>query len=151
MQWLAEICVRRPVFAIMLVTALVVSGITAYTQLGVARYPNIDMPSLFIYTRHPGTSPTEVESEITQPLEDSVATVEGIDELRSISFEGASIVILNLDLNRDVDLAAQDARDAIGRDVDDLPYGTEVPQIGKRDLDSSAVMSIAVSRPRDSR
>ena len=151
MQWLAEICVRRPVFAIMLVTALVVSGVTAYTQLGVARYPNIDMPSLFIYTRHPGTSPTEVESEITQPLEDSVATVEGIDELRSISFEGASIVILNLDLNRDVDLAAQDARDAIGRDVDDLPYGTEVPQIGKRDLDSSAVMSIAVSGPRDSR
>ena len=151
MQWLAEICVRRPVFAVMLVAALVVAGITAYTQLGVARYPNIDMPSLFIFTGHPGASPSEVESEISQPLEDAVATVEGVDELRSISREGASIVILNLDLNRNVDLAAQDARDAIGRDIDELPFGTEPPQIGKRDLDSSPVMSIAVSGPRDSR
>ena len=135
----------------MLVAALVVAGITAYTQMGVARYPNIDMPSLFIYTRHPGTSPSEIESEISQPLEDAVATVEGVDELRSISFEGASIVILNLDLNRNVDLAAQDARDAIGRDIDELPFGTEPPQIGKRDLDSSPVMTIAISGPRDSR
>ncbi|MDG2380466.1 MAG: efflux RND transporter permease subunit [Pirellulaceae bacterium] len=151
MQWLAEICVRRPVFAVMLVAALVVAGIIAYTQMGVARYPNIDMPALFIYTRHPGASPSEIESEISQPLEDAVATVEGVDELRSISFEGASIVILNLDLNRNVDLAAQDARDAIGRDIDELPFGTEPPQIGKRDLDSSPVMTIAISGPRDGR
>lgn len=109
------------------------------------------MPSLFIFTTYPGASPTEMESEISQRIEDSVATVEGIDELRSISREGQSIVILNLDLNRDPDLAAQDARNAIARDIDELPDGTDQPQIGKRDLDSSPVMSLAVSGPRDSR
>ena len=151
MQWLAEVCVKRPVFAIMLIAALVVAGVTSYQQLGVARYPSIDMPSLFVFTTYPGASPTEMESEITQILEDSVATVEGIDELRSISREGGSIVILNLDLSRDPDLAAQDARNAIARDIDELPEGTDEPQIGKRDLDSSPVMSLAVAGPRDSR
>lgn len=151
MQWLAGICVRRPVFAVMLITALVVAGATSYQQLSVARYPSIDMPSLYVSTTYPGASPIEIESEISQILEDSVTSVEGVDELRSISWTGRSIVILTLELNRDSDAAMQDARNAISRDLDDLPFGTNPPEISRRDLDSSPVMTVAVSGQRDSR
>jgi HAE1 family hydrophobic/amphiphilic exporter-1 len=109
------------------------------------------MPSLYVFTELPGASPVEVESEISQLMEDSVTSVEGVDELRSISWMGRSVVILTLELDRDADAALQDARNAISRDVDDLPFGTMPPQIARRDLDSSPVMTIAVSGDRDSR
>lgn len=151
MQWLANVCVRRPVFAVMLIAALVVAGVTSYQSLGVARYPSIDMPSLFVFTQFPGASPVEVESEISQVIEDSVTSVEGVDELRSISWTGRSVVILTLELDRDADAAVQDAQNAVARDLDDLPFGTLPPQISRRDLDSSPVMTVAVSGQRDSR
>lgn len=151
MQWLAEICVKRPVFAIMLIAALFVAGVTSYQQLGVARYPSIDMPSMYISTGFPGASPVEIESEISQLIEDSVTSVEGVDELRSISWTGRSVVILTLELGRDPDAAIQDATNAINRDLDDLPFGTPPPEISRRDLDSSPIMTIAVSGERDSR
>ncbi|MBJ41852.1 MAG: RND transporter [Planctomycetaceae bacterium] len=151
MQWLARTCVRRPVFAVMLVAAFVVAGVTSYQKLGVARYPNIDMPTLFVSAVHPGASPTEMESEVSDVLENSVSSVEGIDELRSISWTGRSIVIMNLELDRDPDLAAQDVRNAVSRDLDLLPYGTESPEISKRDLESSPIMSVAIAGPRDRR
>ena len=69
MQWLAETCVKRPVFAVMIIAAMVVAGATAYQQLGVARYPKIDMPTLYVYTQYPGASPTEMESEIRYATE----------------------------------------------------------------------------------
>ena len=151
MQWLAEICVKRPVFAIMLIAALFVAGVTSYQQLGVARYPSIDMPTMYISTGFPGASPVEIESEISQLIEDSVTSVEGVDELRSISWTGRSVVILTLELDRDPDAAIQDATNAINRDLDDLPFGTPPPEISRRDLDSSPIMTIAVSGERDSR
>ncbi len=82
MQWLAEICVRRPVFALMLVMAMIVSGIAAYSQLGIDRFPKMDLPTIYVFTYYPARSPEEIETEVTQPLEDAVATVAGIDELR---------------------------------------------------------------------
>ena len=151
MQWLANVCVKRPVFAIMLIAALVVAGVTSYQQLGVARYPSIDMPSLYVFTQLQGASPVEVESEISQVLENSVTSVQGIDEMRSISWTGRSVVILTLELDRDPDLAIQDAQNAVSRDLDQLPFGTEPPEISRRDLDSSPIMTIAVSGQRDSR
>ena len=85
MYWLAEICVRRPVFALMLIMALVVAGVASFPQLGVDRFPNMDLPTVYVRTIYPGAAAEEVESEVTQLLEDAVATVAGIDELRSIS------------------------------------------------------------------
>lgn len=151
MQWLAIVCVKRPVFAIMLVAALVVAGVTSYQQLGVARYPSIDMPSLYVSAQFPGASPVEMESEVSQVIEDSVASVEGVDEMRSISWTGRSVIILTLELDRDPDSAMQDTRNAVSRDLDDLPFGTMPPEISRRDLDSSPVMTVAVSGQRDGR
>lgn len=84
MSWLAEICVKRPIFALMMIAALLVGGITAFPQLGVDRFPSMDLPTIFVRTTYPGAASTEVESEVTLPIEDAVATVAGIDELRSL-------------------------------------------------------------------
>ena len=90
MQALARLCVRRPVFASVLILALVVVGWVGYTRLGVDRFPNVDFPIVTVVTRLPGAAPEEVETEITDKIEDAVNTISGIDELRSISVEGVS-------------------------------------------------------------
>ena len=101
MYWLAELCVRRPVFALMLILALVVAGIAAFPQLGVDRFPNMDLPTVYVRTIYPGAASQEVESEVSQLLEDAVATVAGIDELRSISSDGMSMLMVTFHLTRE--------------------------------------------------
>jgi hydrophobic/amphiphilic exporter-1 (mainly G- bacteria), HAE1 family len=151
MYGLAEICVRRPVFALMIVMALVVAGIAAFPQLGVARFPNMDMPTMYVRTTYLGAASAEVESEVTQPIEDVVATVAGINELRSISREGQSFVIVTFELDRNLDAAAQDVRDAVYGILNQLPPGIDPPVVQKTDTDSSPIMTLAVSGPRDGR
>ena len=87
---LAEICIRRPTFAAMLSLALIAVGVVGYAKLGVDRFPAVDLPSVIVRTRLPGASPEEVETEVTDVLEEAVNTVEGIDQLRSISGSGQS-------------------------------------------------------------
>ena len=93
MQKLAEVSIRRPVFASMIVLALVVVGAASYFRLGVDRFPSVDLPNVSVRTTLPGASPEEVETVISQPIEEVVNTVEGIDELRSVSGRGTSFVI----------------------------------------------------------
>jgi HAE1 family hydrophobic/amphiphilic exporter-1 len=135
----------------MLIAALVVAGMTAYLQLGIDRFPNIDMPSIYVRTSYPGAASAEVESEVTQVLEDAVASVAGLDELRSITNDGTSMVLMTFHLNTDIDVAAQDVRDAISSVMNRLPPGIDPPVVQKQDLDSSPIMTLAVSGPRDSR
>lgn len=151
MQWLAEVCVRRPVFAVMLIAALVVAGLVSYPELGVDRFPNLDLPVIFVRTTYPGAAPEEVESEVSKLLEDAIATVAGIEELRSISSESSSIILVTFNLNRDIDAAVQDVRDAVAGILNRLPRGVDPPVVRKQDVDSSPILSLAVSGPRDSR
>ncbi|WP_417391030.1 efflux RND transporter permease subunit [Gimesia sp.] len=151
MYGLAEICVKRPVFALMLILALVVAGGVAFPELGVDRFPNMDMPSIYIRTNYPGAASQEVESEVSAVIEDAVATVAGIDELRSISRDGRSFVIITFNLNRNVDAATQDVRDAVSGAMNLLPPNIDPPIVQKRDLESSPIMTLAVSGPRTSR
>ncbi len=151
MQWLAKVCVERPVFALMLILAIVVAGAASYQDLRIDRFPNIDMPSVRVQTLYPGAAPTEVESEVTQPLEDAVATVAGLDELRSISSDGVSMLLLTFRLDQDINVAAQDVRDAISGVLNRLPPEIDPPVVQKQDLDASPILSIAVSGPRDTR
>jgi HAE1 family hydrophobic/amphiphilic exporter-1 len=150
-QTLAEICIRRPVFAAMLVLALVVVGATAYFKLGVDRFPAVDLPTIMVRTTLPGGAPEDVESEISEVIEEAVNTVEGIAELRSISSSGSSVVVATFNLDRDVDSAAQDVRDRVQAVLRNLPVGTDPPIIAKQDNDSTPVMSIAVSADRSVR
>lgn len=151
MQTLAEICIRRPVFAVMLVLALVVVGTVAYFKLGVDRFPAVDLPTISVRTTLPGGAPEDVESEISEEIEGAVNTVEGITELRSISSSGTSVVIATFNLDRDVDSAAQDVRDRVQAVLRNLPVGTDPPIIAKQDNDTTPVMSIALSADRSIR
>ena len=113
MQWLASICVRRPVFATVLILAIVVVGIVGYRKLGVDRFPNVDFPIVTVVTTLPGAAPEEVETEVTDKIEEAVNTISGIDELRSISTEGVSQVIVSFELEKDIDVAAQEVREHV--------------------------------------
>ncbi len=151
MYWLAEVCVKRPVFALMLILALVVAGVVAFPQLGVDRFPNMDMPSIYVSTNYPGAAAQEVESEVSSVIEDAVATVAGIDELRSISRDGRSFVIITFNLEREIDPATQDVRDAVASVINQLPPNIDPPVVQKRDLESSPIMTLTVSGPRTAR
>jgi HAE1 family hydrophobic/amphiphilic exporter-1 len=148
MYWLAEICVKRPVFALMIIMALLVAGLTAMPNLGVDRFPSMDMPTVWIRTTYPGAASQEVESEVSQPIEDAVATVSGIEELRSMSSDGSSMVMVTFNLNRNIDAAIQDIRDAISGILNRLPPSIDPPIVQKQDTDSSPVVTLAVSGPR---
>src|SRR6187401_3088621 len=121
MQKLAEICIKRPVFAVMLVMALVVVGAASYFRLGVDRFPSVDLPTVLVRTALPGASPEEVETQVSEIVEEAVNTVEGVYELRSVSGQGASVVIATFNLDRDIDTAAQDVRDRVSGVVRNLP------------------------------
>ena len=135
----------------MLVAALVVSGLVAFPQLGVDRFPNMDLPQIYISTTYVGAAAAEVESEVSSVIEDSVASVSGINELRSISWDGRSFVIVTIELDREIDAAVQDVRDAVAGVINQLPPGLDPPIVKKRDLDSSPIMTLAVSGNRSSR
>jgi len=148
MQKLAEICIKRPVFAAMIILALVVVGAASYFRLGVDRFPSVDLPTVSVRTSLPGGSPEEVESEVSQKIEEVVNTVEGIQELRSVSNQGSSFVIATFNLNRDIDVAAQDVRDRVATVVRDLPRDVDPPIVAKFNNDSSPVMTVALSADR---
>jgi hydrophobic/amphiphilic exporter-1 (mainly G- bacteria), HAE1 family len=151
MQKLAEISIRRPVFATMIILALVVVGAAGYLHLGVDRTPPVDFPTVYISTRVPGASPTEMETLVTQPIEEVVNTVEGIDELRSISGYSSSFVIVRFHLDRDVNSAAEDVRNRIQSVINELPREADPPTVHKFDSDRSPVMTLALSGDRSSR
>src|SRR6185295_13999781 len=133
----------------MIIAALVVAGAAAFPQLGVDRFPSMDLPSVYVKTTYPGAAAEEVESEVSQVLEDAVATVSGIDELRSISSDGQSMVLVTFHLSRNLDAAVQDVRDAIGGiPPNRLPPGIDPPVVQKQDTDSSPIITLAVSGPR---
>jgi HAE1 family hydrophobic/amphiphilic exporter-1 len=150
-QWLARVCVERPIFALMLILAVVVAGVVSYQHLGIDRFPNIDLPMVRVQTIYPGAASAEVESEVSQPLEDAVATVAGLDEMRSISSDGVSMLLLTFRLDQNINVAAQDVRDAIAAILNRLPPDIDPPVVQKQDLDASPIMSVAVSGPRDTR
>src|SRR5215213_8579337 len=127
MERLAEICIRRPVFAAMIVLSLVVVGAAGYMHLGVDRFPSVDLPTVRISTRLAGASPAEMESQVSQPMEEAVNTIEGIDELRSVNGMGSSFVVVTFNLDRDIDVAAQDVRDRVSTVMRDLPENTLPP------------------------
>ncbi|HJQ23262.1 MAG TPA: efflux RND transporter permease subunit [Blastocatellia bacterium] len=148
MQKLAEICIKRPVFAAMIILAMVVVGTASYFRLGVDRFPSVDLPTVSVRTTLPGASPEEVESEVSQKIEEVVNTVEGIQELRSVSGQGTSFIIATFSLSRDIDVAAQDVRDRVATVVRDLPRDVDPPVVGKFNNDSSPVLTVALSADR---
>src|SRR5947209_18093597 len=140
MQKLAEICIRRPVFATMLIMALVVVGIASYLKLGVDQFPKIEFPIVNITTTLRGAAPEEIESQISKRIEEAVNTISGIDDLRSNSSEGVSQVFIQFVLDKDPEVAAQEVRDKISRVLRDLPRDADPPIVEKLATDASPII-----------
>lgn len=144
MQWLAELCVKRPIFATVLSLVILVVGAACYKLLGVDQFPKIDFPAVTIVTRLPGASPEDVETEISDKIEGAVNTIAGIDELRSTSSEGVSLVVVTFVLEKDVNIAAQEVREKVSAILAELPKGIEQPVINKLDPDAQPVLYVAL-------
>jgi len=151
MQKLAEVCIKRPVFATMLVMAFVVVGAASWFRLGVDRFPAVDLPTVNVRVELPGASTEEVETQVAQKLEEQINTIQGIQELRSISGAGTVIVIVTFNLNRQIDVAAQDVRDKVAIAVRNLPREILPPVVSKFDNDQAPVVTIALSGERSLR
>jgi multidrug efflux pump subunit AcrB len=147
-QKLAELCIRLPVFASMIVLSLVVIGIASYFQLDIDKHPEVELPTVSIRTNLPGASPEEVEVSITQVIEEAVNTVEGITEIRSNAGQGTSNVIVTFNLNRDIETATQDIRDRVNTVLRLLPDDAQPPVISKFNADQSPSLSLALVSDR---
>jgi HAE1 family hydrophobic/amphiphilic exporter-1 len=146
-QTLAELCVRRPVLATMLIAALTVVGGVCFFLLGVDRYPRIETPVVSVTTINPGATPESIETEVTDRIEAAVNTVAGIDELRSTSSEGRSRVTITFDLAKDPDVAAQEVRAKVDPVIRDLPITADPPVVQKQDPDSQPIIMFSISAP----
>ncbi len=145
---LSEICVQRPVFAFMLIMFLVVMGVFSFVDLGVDLFPRSDPASVYVRVRLPGASPEEVASQVILPLEESIASISGIDEMRAMINEGNGSIFVTFTLDRDIGEASEDVREKVAAAMRKLPPNVLPPTVAKQDPDSEPIMTLAVSGER---
>lgn len=150
-MWLADTSIKRPVFATMVILALVVLGIVSYPRLGVDLFPKVDFPIVSIYTVLPGASPEIMDVDVTDKVEEAVGTINGVKSITSTSSEGTSTVIVEFYLERNIDIAVQDVREKISTIRSKLPTDVKEPVIQKVDPDANAVLWIALYGERSPR
>ena len=142
---LADVSIRRPVFATMMIMSLIVLGLFSYYKLNVDLYPDVDIPYVVITTILPGAGPEQIETDVTQIIEDAVNPVEGVDFIQSTSQENVSIVVIAFKLEIDGKDAAQDVREKIAAIRAELPTEIEDPVIQRYDPASFPIMNLTVS------
>jgi len=141
----ADVFIRRPVFAVMLIAALVVFGALAYPRIGVDLFPNVEFPVVTVTVVYPGADPATMESKVGDPIEEAVNTLSGIKVLRSVNLESVTQVIVQFELEVAIDQAMQEIRDKISQIQADLPDGIDPPTIQKFDVGAAPIMAIALS------
>ncbi|MCB0296791.1 MAG: efflux RND transporter permease subunit, partial [Calditrichaeota bacterium] len=137
---LSDISIRRPVLATVMSLTILLFGIIAFTRLPVREYPDIDPPIISVVTLYRGASPSVVETEITNILEEQFATLEGVKTLTSSSQEQGSVITIEFELNRDVDEAANDVRDRVSRIRGNLPREVDDPVVSKVDANAQPIV-----------
>lgn len=141
-MWLTRVCIQHPVFATMLMLALMVFGLASSQRLMVEEFPNVEFPFVVVYTNYPGASPEAVETDVTRKLEEAANTIAGIDEVSSVSAEGLSTLILKFDMDMPAAQAAQDVREKIDTIRNDLPEIVKDPLVQRYDPTSVPVVSV---------
>ncbi|ENO79055.1 efflux RND transporter permease subunit [Thauera sp. 63] len=147
---ISEICIKRPVFATVLSLLVLLVGLMSYSRLTVREYPNIDEPVVTVDTTYTGASAEIIESQVTKPLEDSLAGIEGVDVLSSISRSERSQITIRFRVERDADSAAADVRDRVSRVRRRLPDDVDEPVIAKVEADANPIIWVAFSSDRHS-
>ncbi|MBF0408992.1 MAG: efflux RND transporter permease subunit [Candidatus Riflebacteria bacterium] len=142
---LAEICIKRPVFTVMITLALVVLGVFSYRQLGLDLMPKMDFPVVRVFATLPGAGPEEMETQIAKPIEEVINTIGGIDTLSTKCLFGSVQIVVKFNLEKDINVAAQEIRDKIARITKDFPEGTEPPFVEKMDPDAAPVLTLLLS------
>ncbi|HUQ91936.1 MAG TPA: efflux RND transporter permease subunit [Bryobacteraceae bacterium] len=148
---LSETCVRRPVFAFMLISFLVTLGVFSYQDLGLDLFPRADAAQVYVQVRLPGASPEEVASQVVIPLEETISAISGIDELRAFVFEGSARLMVTFILERDIGEAVEDVREKVSAAMRKLPPNVLPPSVIKADPDSDAVITLSVSGQKSQR
>lgn len=144
-MWISNVSIRRPVFATMVIASLVVLGLLSFGKLGVDLFPKIEFPYVSVTTTLPGASPDTVETEITDIIEEEVNSVSGIRQMRSVSAEGVSQVVLEFELSEDADVKAQDVRDSVASILGSLPEDADAPIVEKLDPDAAPILSLLIA------
>lgn len=147
---ISEICIQRPVFATVLSLVVMLLGIVSYDRLSVREYPKIDEPVVTVSTTYRGASAEIIESQVTRPLEDSLAGIEGVEVLSSISRSESSQISVRFKVERDPDSAASDVRDRVSRARRKLPDDVDEPVIAKVEADANPIIWLAFSSDRHS-
>jgi HAE1 family hydrophobic/amphiphilic exporter-1 len=148
---ISEICVRRPVFAFMLIFFMVTLGVFSYRDLGLDLFPRTDPATVYVQVRLPGASPEEVASQCVIPLEESISAISGIDEIRGYVMEGSARMMISFVLEKDIGEAVEDVREKVSAAIRKLPPNVLPPSVVKADPDSDAVITLAVSGKRPQR
>lgn len=147
-MYLPDISIRRPVLAIVMSLVIILLGMIAFDRLSVREYPNIDAPVVSVRTVFKGASAQVIESQITQPLEDSLSGIEGIKTIKSVSREEVSQITVEFVRERNVDAAANDVRDRVARVRGRLPEGADESVVSKIEADAQAILWVAFSSTR---
>jgi hydrophobic/amphiphilic exporter-1 (mainly G- bacteria), HAE1 family len=142
---LSDLSVKQPVFATMMMVALVVLGIFSYKELSIDLFPDVDFPVVTVQTIYPGVAPETVETEVTKRIEEAINPIEGVKHITSTTTEGVSIVVTEFELSTDVNTAAQDVRSKVAALRRDFPTGVEDPVIERMDPDDLPIVSLSVS------
>jgi len=142
---LSGLAIRRPVFTTMIMVGLIVLGIFGYRRLAIDQYPDVDIPVITVQTVYPGASAETIEREVSRRMEEAFNPVEGVDRITSVSLEGVSQVVVEFDLGRDVDVAAQDIRTKIETIRRELPEDIDPPLVQKLDPSAQPILSLALS------
>ena len=142
---LPELCIRRPVFATVMSLMIVLLGVISFQRLTVREYPKIDTPVVSVRTVYKGASPQVIESQVTQPLEDSLSGIEGVRTIKSVSREEVSQITIEFVLERNVDSAANDVRDRVARVRALLPDAVDEPVVSKIEADAQAIIWLRLS------
>ncbi|MBI5869210.1 MAG: efflux RND transporter permease subunit [candidate division Zixibacteria bacterium] len=141
---ISSISINRPVLAIVLSIFIVLFGLIGFAFLGVREYPSVDPPIITVSTSYTGANADVIESQITEPLEESINGIAGVRSLRSSSSDGRSSITVEFELGVDMETAANDVRDKVSRAVHDLPPDVDAPTVSKSDADASPIISLAV-------
>jgi HAE1 family hydrophobic/amphiphilic exporter-1 len=144
---LSDLSVKQPVFATMMMVAMVVLGIFAYRELSIDLFPDIDFPVVTVQTVYPGVAPETVETEVTKRIEEAVNPIEGVKHISSTTTEGMSVVVAEFELGTDIHTAAQDVRSKVSALRRDFPAGVEEPVIERLDPADMPIVSLSVTSP----
>src|SRR3954462_14798304 len=142
---ISDVAIRRPVFTSMMALCLIVLGILGMNRLGTDLYPDVTFPVVMVTTVYKGAGPGEIETQVTKPLEDSIAGISSIDKMHSWSRENASTIAVQFKLSESLDRAVQEVRDKVSQAQSSLPHDADLPKVSRVDISAAPVLTYAVS------